>query len=101
MALVVRKEEGRIIRYVHLSTGNYNEKTARVYTDLGYFTANEDFANDVSDIFNVITGYSLGGRYRKVVTSPENMRNYLFELIARNNLPEKIKNGLSCQNEFP
>ncbi len=94
MALVVRKEEGRIIRYVHLSTGNYNEKTARVYTDLGYFTANEDFANDVSDIFNVITGYSLGGRYRKVVTSPENMRNYLFELIDKEiTFQKKYKNG--------
>jgi len=51
MALVVRKEEGRIYRYVHLATGNYNEMTTRIYTDLGYFTVNDDFANDISDIF--------------------------------------------------
>jgi polyphosphate kinase len=59
MTLIVRKEEGRIRRYVHLSTGNYNEKTANVYTDIGFFTANDDFARDIADVFNVITGYSL------------------------------------------
>ncbi len=58
MTLIVRKEEGRIRRYVHLATGNYNEKTANVYTDIGFFTANDDFAaRDIADVFNVITGY--------------------------------------------
>ena len=95
MALVVRKEEGRIYRYVHLATGNYNEMTTRIYTDLGYFTVNDDFANDISDIFNVITGYSMAGRYRKIVTSPNDMRNYLFELIDKEmQFHKKYKNGL-------
>lgn len=95
MAIVVRKEEGRIRRYVHLSTGNYNEKTARIYTDVGYFTASDDFANDVSDIFNVITGYSMAGKYRKVITSPNELRSYIFELIDREmHFQKKHKSGL-------
>src|SRR3989338_3040593 len=57
ITLIVRKEEGRIQRYVHLSTGNYNEKTARVYTDIVYFTSNSDLAKDISEVFNVITGF--------------------------------------------
>jgi polyphosphate kinase len=94
MALVVRKEEGRIWRYVHLATGNYNEKTARMYTDLGYFTVNDDFANDISEIFNVITGYSMAGRYRKIIASPNDMRNFLFELIDKEiQFQKKYKNG--------
>lgn len=83
MTLIVRKEEDRIRRYVHLSTGNYNEKTARVYTDIGYFTANDDVARDISDVFNVITGYSLPSMWKRVVSSPNDMRKYFFELIDR------------------
>jgi polyphosphate kinase len=94
MALIVRWEEGRIFRYVHLSTGNYNERTARLYTDAGYFTRNEDFAMDVSDVFNVITGYSLPARWRKIVTSPHDMRKYLFDLIDKEiSFQKKYKNG--------
>jgi polyphosphate kinase len=81
IALIVRREEGRTRRYVHLSTGNYNEKTARVYTDLGYFTSNDDFARDVSDVFNVITGYSQPARWKRVISSPYDLREYFFELI--------------------
>jgi polyphosphate kinase len=95
MALVVRKEEGRIVRYVHLATGNYNEKTAGIYTDIGYFTASEDFAKDVSDIFNVITGYSTPESGRKVITAPNDMRGYFFDLIDREiEFQKKFKNGL-------
>ncbi|MFA5059322.1 MAG: polyphosphate kinase 1 [Candidatus Omnitrophota bacterium] len=83
MTLIVRKEESGIQRYVHLSTGNYNEKTARIYTDIGYFTANEDTAKDVADIFNVITGYSLPSRWRRIVSSPRDLREYFFELIDK------------------
>lgn len=83
IALVVRREEGRTRRYVHLSTGNYNEKTARVYTDLGYFTSNDDFARDVSDMFNVITGYSQPSRWKRVISSPYDLREYFFELVDR------------------
>lgn len=94
MALIVRKEEGRIHRYVHLATGNYNEITARVYTDLGYFTESDDFAMDIADIFNVITGYSLPGRWKKIVASPHDLRKYLFELIDKEiDFQKKYKNG--------
>ncbi len=95
MTLVVRKEEGRIRRYVHLSTGNYNENTSRVYTDLGYFTANDDFAKDISDVFNVITGYSMPSRWKRIVSSPHDLRQYFFEAIDREmENHKKNKNGL-------
>ncbi len=83
ITLIVRREEGRTRRYVHLSTGNYNEKTARVYTDLGYFTSNDDFARDISDVFNVITGYSQPARWKRVISSPYDLREYFFELIDK------------------
>ncbi|MCM8813419.1 MAG: polyphosphate kinase 1 [Candidatus Omnitrophica bacterium] len=83
MALIVRREEGRIRRYVHMSTGNYNEKTAQVYTDIGYFTCNDDFAQDISDMFNVITGYSLPPPWRRIVSSPYDLRQYFFGLIDK------------------
>ncbi len=95
MTLIVRKEEDRIRRYVHLSTGNYNEKTARVYTDIGYFTANDDFARDISDVFNVITGYSLPSPWKRIVSSPYDMRKYFFDLIdAEIDNQKRFKNGL-------
>ncbi len=94
MTLIVRKDEDRIRRYVHLSTGNYNEKTARVYTDIGYFTANDDFARDISDVFNVITGYSLPSPWKRIVSSPYDMRKYFFDLIDREIENQKrFKNG--------
>ncbi|MCB9772096.1 MAG: polyphosphate kinase 1 [Candidatus Omnitrophica bacterium] len=94
MTLIVRKEEERIRRYVHLSTGNYNEKTARVYTDIGYFTANDDFARDISDVFNVITGYSLPSPWKRIVSSPYDMRKYFLDLIDREIENQKrFKNG--------
>ncbi len=94
MTLIVRREEGRIRRYVHLSTGNYNEKTARVYTDIGYFTANDDFARDVADVFNVITGYSQPSPWKRVISSPYDLRKYFFDLID-NEIQQhaKHKNG--------
>ncbi|MCA9401259.1 MAG: polyphosphate kinase 1, partial [Candidatus Omnitrophica bacterium] len=95
MALIVRQEESGILRYVHLSTGNYNESTASVYTDIGYFTANEDIARDISDLFNVITGYSVPLPWKRVVSSPDNLRDYFFSLIDREiHHQKKNKNGL-------
>jgi len=95
MTLVVRKEEGRIRRYVHLSTGNYNEKTARVYADIGYFTANDDFARDIADVFNVITGYSLPSPWKRVISSPHDLRKYFFDLIDKEIEAQKEhKNGM-------
>jgi len=94
VTMIVRKEEGRIQRYVHLSTGNYNENTARIYTDIGYFTANDDFARDASDVFNVITGYSLPPRWKRIVSSPNDLREYFFELIDTEiNFQKKYRSG--------
>lgn len=95
MALVVRKEEGRIRRYVHLSTGNYNEKTAHIYTDIGFFTVNDDFARDIADVFNVITGYSLPSPWKRVISSPHDLRKYFFDLIDKEiQAQADHKNGL-------
>ncbi len=94
MTMIVRKEEDRIRRYVHLSTGNYNEKTAQVYTDIGYFTANDDFARDISDVFNVITGYSQPSRWKRIISAPYDLRQYFFELIDKEmEFQKKYKNG--------
>lgn len=94
IALIVRKEEDRIHRYVHLSTGNYNEKTARVYTDIGYFTANEDFAKDISDVFNILTGFSVPTRWKRIIAAPHDLRHYFFELIDNEiDFQKKNKNG--------
>jgi len=95
ITLIVRKEEGKIRRYVHLSTGNYNEKTARVYTDIGYFTSNDDFARDLSDVFNILTGFSLPSRWKRIIASPHDLRQYFFELIDNEiDFQKKNKNGL-------
>lgn len=91
IALVVRKEENRIRRYVYLSTGNYNEKTARTYTDIGFFTAREDYARDISDVFNVLTGYSMPPKWKKVVSAPYDLRKYFMELID-NEIQHQKKN---------
>ena len=95
MTLIVRREEGRIRRYVHLATGNYNEKTSRIYTDIGYFTANDDFARDIADVFNVITGYSQPSPWKRVISSPYDLRKYFFGMIDREiEFQAKHKNGL-------
>jgi polyphosphate kinase len=79
IALVVRKEEDGIRRYVHLSTGNYNPQTARVYTDLGFFTCNPDFAEDASALFNYLTGYGELPQWRKLVVAPSRMQSFMIE----------------------
>ena len=94
LTLIVRKEEGRIRRYIHLSTGNYNEKTARQYTDIGYFTCNDDFGRDISDVFNVMTGYSMPSLWKRIVSSPNDLRQYFFDLIDNEiSFQKKNKNG--------
>ncbi len=82
-ALVVRREGDGIRRYVHLATGNYNPTTARVYTDLGLFTANPDMGEDASALFNLLTGYAEGYRWRKLVVAPVGMREQIIGLIER------------------
>jgi polyphosphate kinase len=82
-ALVVRREGDGIRRYVHLSTGNYNPATARVYTDLGLFTANPDMGEDTSALFNLLTGNAEGYRWKKLVVAPVGMREQIISLIER------------------
>jgi polyphosphate kinase len=83
IALVVRQEKNKLRRYVHLGTGNYNPVTARIYTDLGLFTADEDFGKDVSELFNYLTGYSRQEQYRKLLVAPVNLRKSITEMIRR------------------
>ena len=83
LALVVRKEADGIRRYVHIGTGNYNSKTARLYTDVGYLTASEPIGADVSDVFNLLTGFSRQRVYRKLIVAPSGMRDRVLQLIAR------------------
>jgi polyphosphate kinase len=91
MTLVVRKETEGVKRYVHLSTGNYNAVTAKVYTDLGFFTDDEDICTDVADIFNYLTGYSKQTDFKKLIVAPINMREKFVELINRE--IENVKAG--------
>ena len=83
LCLVVRKEAGGIQRYVHTSTGNYNPETAKVYTDIGLFTADGDVVADVSEVFNYLTGYSNQKDYRSLLVAPVQLRSRLTELIMR------------------
>jgi polyphosphate kinase len=79
--LVARREGDSVRQYVHLGTGNYNPKTARLYTDLGLFTADPDIGADVAEMFNFITGYGRPTDYRKVLVSPTTMRKRIREEI--------------------
>jgi polyphosphate kinase len=90
--LIVRKEKKNVTRYVHLSSGNYNEQTARIYTDLGLLTTNEGYAHDISEFFNAITGHSQPEEYKYLITAPRNMRQQLINLIR--NEAENARKGL-------
>ncbi len=92
LLLIVRNEPDRVYRYVHLSSGNYNEMTSRFYTDVGLLTTNETYAHDVSEFFNVITGHSQPSAYRNLITSPRDMRIQLCNLIKRE--AENARQGL-------
>jgi polyphosphate kinase len=82
-SLVVRQEGGSIRRYCHIGTGNYNPKTARLYEDLGLFTADPDIGADLTDLFNVLTGYSRQTEYRSLLVAPHRLRRGLIERIER------------------
>lgn len=83
VAMVVRREDNRIRRYVHIGTGNYNPKTARIYTDLGLLSCREDLGADLTDLFNYLTGYSRQQSYRKLLIAPVNLRDRMLALIRR------------------
>ncbi len=81
--LVVRRDSDGLRRYVHIGTGNYNSRTARLYTDVGLFTCNPLIGADLSDLFNSLTGVSRQKRYRRIVVAPGDLRSRTLELINR------------------
>ena len=90
--LVVRQDEDGIRRYVHMGTGNYNDSTARIYTDIGMFTCREPFGADASSLFNVLTGYSMPPEYNRFIVAPQGMRKFFKQRIRRET--ENAKRGL-------
>ncbi len=83
ITLVVRKEEDGIRRYLHLATGNYNDVTAKIYTDMGLFTANESFGEDASEFFNMLSGFSIPQTWRRLIPAPLWMKDYFITRIMR------------------
>jgi len=83
LVLVVRQEEKGLRRYAHIGTGNYHSGTARVYTDLGLFTADPEICTDIAHLFNLLTGYSRFDRYKSVLVAPSTMRRRFLQLIER------------------
>ena len=83
LTLVVRREQKKLKRYLHLGTGNYNPATGKIYTDYSLFTLNEELANEVAELFNALTGYSKHTGYKKLLVSPINTRKRLIEMIER------------------
>jgi len=81
--LVVRREGDGVRHYAHIGTGNYNPKTARLYSDLGLFTADAEIGNDIAEMFNYLTGYSRPRRYRKVLVGPFNLQQGILDEIER------------------
>jgi polyphosphate kinase len=90
-AMVVRQESGQIRRYCHIGTGNYHPKTARIYEDFGLMTADPDVAADLTDLFNVLTGYSRQTAYRRLLVAPHGVRSGIVERIERE--MDNVRNG--------
>ncbi len=94
MCLIVRAEKEGIRYYVHMSTGNYNAVTGKLYTDFGYLTGDSFIGKDISDLFNALTGYSRKDHYIKLLVAPQNMRHQILERIRREiEMHEKFGNG--------
>jgi len=96
LLLIVRREGEKVRRFVHMSSGNYNEDTARLYTDIGLLSSDEGYANDVQEFFNVITGHSIPDRYENLITAPREMRTRLIEMIRQEeeNAKQGLKSGI-------
>ncbi len=96
MLMIIRKEAEKVTRYVHIGSGNYNEQTSRLYTDLSMLTTNDTYGHDVSEFFNVITGHSQPDDYEYLITAPRDMRQQLIHLVreeaknAKKGLPSGI-----------
>ena len=88
MLMIIRKEGEKVTRYVHIGSGNYNEQTSRLYTDLSMLTTNDTYGHDVSEFFNVITGHSQPDDYEYLITAPKDMRQQLIHLVR-----EEAKNA--------
>ncbi|WP_019948079.1 polyphosphate kinase 1 [Hymenobacter aerophilus] len=88
MLMIIRREGEKVTRYVHLGTGNYNEQTSRIYTDVSLLTTDEVYGHDVSEFFNVITGHSQPDEYEYLITAPKDMRQQLVHLVR-----EEVKNA--------
>ncbi|MDE2392720.1 MAG: polyphosphate kinase 1 [Cytophagales bacterium] len=89
---VIRNEGNHVVSYAHLSSGNYNEDTAKLYTDIGLLTTDTRITQDISEFFNVITGHSMPTHYEHLITAPRDMRNRLIEMIE--NEVKNYKEGL-------
>ncbi len=83
LCLVVRRERGGVRQYAHIGTGNYNPATARIYTDIGLFTSDPEITQDISELFNYLTGFSRQTHYRKLLVAPINLREGILERIER------------------
>lgn len=81
--LIVRQDKDGIRRYLHLGTGNYNDSTAKLYTDMGLFTCREEYGADASLLFNLLTGYSRPPQYQKFITAPDDLRPFFYERIEK------------------
>ncbi|UOQ82214.1 polyphosphate kinase 1 [Hymenobacter sp. 5414T-23] len=88
MLMIIRKEGEKVTRYVHIGSGNYNEQTSRIYTDVSLLTTNDVYGHDVSEFFNVITGHSQPDDYEYLITAPKDMRQQLISLIR-----EEVRNA--------
>jgi len=91
LTMVVREQDGVLKRYVHIGTGNYHPHTAQLYEDLGFFTADKQIASDVTDVFNLLTGYAPKQSYKKLLVAPRYMRDGIKEMIERET--ESAKKG--------
>lgn len=108
ITLVVRREEDRTVRYVHLGTGNYNDSTAKQYTDISFFTAKPEYGEDASNVFNMLSGYSKPSEWKKMSLAPDGLREKFISLIereaehAKNNEPSHIiaKMNSLCDKEI-
>lgn len=93
--LVIRREKNKLVRYVHLATGNYNPFTSRIYTDLGILTCDEEITADASNLFNFLTGYSQQDKYQRLLVAPLHLRRRLIELIRREKRNKLAKKAAS------
>ena len=103
IAMVVRQEGDRIVRYLHVGTGNYNEKTAKLYTDLSLMTCNEEMGADASALFNLLTGYSMQKQWHKFLIAPSTLRSGISKLIEqtiRSHSPENPSRIIMVMNSL-